>query len=68
MLSTIHSLHKDWYAFREDLTDVVVQQLQRQKSKLIRCNDMIKKVAIYNNRLAVKICFLKIQESIFRFN
>lgn len=58
MLSTIHSLHKDWYAFREDLTDVVVQQLQRQKSKLIRCNDMIRKVAIYNYRLAVKLKFI----------
>lgn len=53
MLNTIHALHKDHYAFRENQTDVVVQQLQKQKSTRIRSNDLVRKVAIYNNRLAV---------------
>ncbi|KAI1715469.1 intraflagellar transport protein like protein [Ditylenchus destructor] len=55
MLNTIHALHKDRYAFRENQTDVVVQQLQRQKSTRIRCNDLVRKVAIYNNRLAIQL-------------
>uniref|UniRef100_A0A915D5G1 Intraflagellar transport protein 122 homolog n=1 Tax=Ditylenchus dipsaci TaxID=166011 RepID=A0A915D5G1_9BILA len=55
MLNTIHALHKDRYAFRENQTDVVIQQLQRQKSTRIRCNDLVRKVAIYNNRLAIQL-------------
>ncbi|CAK5048570.1 unnamed protein product [Meloidogyne enterolobii] len=55
MLNTIHALHKDRYAFRENQTDVVIQQLQKQKSTRIRCNDLVRKVAIYNNRLAIQL-------------
>ena len=46
---------EDRYAFRENQTDVVVQQLQRQKSTRIRCNDLVRKVAIFNNRLAIQL-------------
>lgn len=45
----------DRYAFRENQTDVVVQQLQRQKSTRIRCNDLVRKVAIFNNRMAIQL-------------
>ncbi|KAF7635241.1 hypothetical protein Mgra_00005356 [Meloidogyne graminicola] len=55
MLNTIHALHKDRYAFRENQTDVIIQQLQRQKSTRIRCSDLVRKVAIYNNRLAIQL-------------
>ncbi|KAL3116899.1 hypothetical protein niasHT_001628 [Heterodera trifolii] len=55
MMNTIHALHKNYYAFRENQTDVVVQQLEQQKSTRIRCQDLVRKVAIYNNRLAIQL-------------
>ncbi|CAD5225649.1 unnamed protein product [Bursaphelenchus xylophilus] len=55
MFSTVHSLHKDLYAYRDMLTDIVVQHLGRQRSIRIRCNSLVRKVAIYHNRLAVQL-------------
>ncbi|CAD5218534.1 unnamed protein product [Bursaphelenchus okinawaensis] len=55
MFSTVHSLHKDLYAYRDMLTDVVVQQLGRQRCNRIRLNTLVCKVAIYHNRLAVQV-------------
>lgn len=54
MLNTIHALHKDLYAFRENQTDVIIQQLQKKKTFRISSNELVQKVAIYNNLLAVK--------------
>uniref|UniRef100_A0A914HDV0 Intraflagellar transport protein 122 homolog n=1 Tax=Globodera rostochiensis TaxID=31243 RepID=A0A914HDV0_GLORO len=55
MLNTIHALHHNHYAFRDNQTDVVVQHLEHQKSTRIRCQDLVRKVAIYNNRLAIQL-------------
>ncbi|KAI6240597.1 hypothetical protein M3Y99_00428900 [Aphelenchoides fujianensis] len=55
MFSTVHSLHKDIYAYRDMLTDVVVQHLGRQRSIRIRCNNLVRKVAVYHNRLAIQL-------------
>lgn len=72
--STVHGLHKDRYAYRENMTDVVVQHLLTDKigtivffmfrldctywkelfSVRIKCRDLVKKVAIHRNKLAVK--------------
>ncbi|KHJ88934.1 hypothetical protein OESDEN_11261 [Oesophagostomum dentatum] len=55
MFSTIHGLHKERYAFRDNMTDVVVQHLIHHTMTRIRCNDLVKKVAIYGHKLAVQL-------------
>jgi len=41
------------YAYRDQMTAVVVQQLVSHKTTRIRCHDLVKKIAIYKNKLAV---------------
>uniref|UniRef100_A0A8R1TUJ1 Intraflagellar transport protein 122 homolog n=1 Tax=Onchocerca volvulus TaxID=6282 RepID=A0A8R1TUJ1_ONCVO len=55
MFSTVHGLHKERYAYRENMTEVVVQHLANQTSIRIYCNDLVRKVAVYYNRLAVQL-------------
>ncbi|KAK6748591.1 hypothetical protein RB195_001298 [Necator americanus] len=55
MFSTIHGLHKERYAFRDNMTDVVVQHLIHHTMTRIRCNDLVKKVAIYGHKLAIQL-------------
>lgn len=46
---------------RENMTDVVVQNLVSNKKVRIKCRDLVKKIAIYKDRLAVSLCkFVKI--------
>ncbi len=51
--STIHGLYQDRYAYRELMTDVIIQHLVTETRVKIRCRDYIKKIAIYKDRLAV---------------
>ncbi|MCP9265899.1 hypothetical protein DINM_021310 [Dirofilaria immitis] len=55
MFSTVHGLHKERYAYRENMTEVVVRHLINQTSIRIYCNDLVRKVAVYYNRLAVQL-------------
>ncbi|VDK84326.1 unnamed protein product, partial [Litomosoides sigmodontis] len=57
MFSTVHGLHKERYAYRENMTEVVVQNLANQTSIRIHCNDLVCKVAVYYNHLAVGFIF-----------
>ena len=41
------------YAYRDSMTDVVVEHLITTDSIRIKCKDHIKKIAIYKDRLAV---------------
>ena len=52
-ISMVHGLYKERYAYRENLTDVVVQHLLTEQVVKIKCRDMVKRVAIYKQRLAV---------------
>lgn len=49
----IHGLYRERYAFRENMTDVIIQHLITEQKVRIKCRDLIKKIAIYNDRLAV---------------
>lgn len=51
--STVHALHQDTYAYRDNMTDVVVEQLVAERRVRIRCNDYVRKIAVYRDRLAV---------------
>ncbi|KAL9653142.1 hypothetical protein ABK040_006358 [Willaertia magna] len=52
---TVHSLYGSLYAFRDSMTDVIVQDLVSDKKITIRCKDYVKKIAIYKDRLAIQL-------------
>lgn len=51
---TVHSLYKERYAYRDDMTDVVVHNLMTNDKVRIKCRDYVKKVAVYDQLLAVR--------------
>ena len=53
--ATVHGLYHDRYAYRELMTDVIIQHLFTETRVKIRCRDYIKKIAIYKDRLAVQL-------------
>lgn len=62
--STVHGLYRDIYAYRERLTNVIIQQLSssvgdvedEDETKIkIRCHDLVKKISVYKDKLAVSI-------------
>ena len=55
MFSTVHGLYQDRYAYRDNMTDVIVQHLITEQKVRIKCRDYIKKIAVYSNRLAVQL-------------
>ena len=42
------------YAYRDHMTDVVVQNLLSEEVTRIKCRDLVKRIAIYKNKLAVR--------------
>jgi len=52
---TVHGLYKDRYAYREHMTDVIVQHLLTEQKVRIKCRDYVKKVAVFRDRLAVQL-------------
>ncbi|KAJ3351285.1 hypothetical protein HDU83_009012 [Entophlyctis luteolus] len=55
MFNTVHGLYNDRYAFRENMTDVVIQHLVTEQRARIKCRDYVKKIAIFRDRLAVQL-------------
>lgn len=52
-MKQVHGLYQERYAYRELMTDVIIQHLVTETRVKIRCRDYIKKIAIYKDRLAV---------------
>lgn len=52
-VSHVHCLYHDQYVYRENLTDVVVHQLTLDRVMKIPCEDYVKALATYRDRLAV---------------
>ena len=52
---TVHGLYNERYAYRDLMTDVIIQHLVTETRVKIRCRDHIKRIAIYKDRLAVQL-------------
>eukprot|EP00899_Mesostigma_viride_P007013 jgi/Mesvir1/16312/Mv12764-RA.1 len=55
IFSTVHGLYQDRYAYRDYMTDVIIQHLITEKKVRIRCKDYVKKIAVFKDRLAVQL-------------
>lgn len=55
IFSTVHGLYQDRYAWRDFMTDVIIQHLVTEQKVRIKCKDHVKKIAVYKNRLAVQL-------------
>lgn len=51
----VHALHRDRYAYRENLTEVIVHHLVTDKKVRIKCKDLIRNLSLYKNKLAVQL-------------
>eukprot|EP01013_Petalomonas_cantuscygni_P002133 TRINITY_DN12163_c0_g1_i1.p1 TRINITY_DN12163_c0_g1~~TRINITY_DN12163_c0_g1_i1.p1 ORF type:complete len:1301 (+),score=344.82 TRINITY_DN12163_c0_g1_i1:249-4151(+) len=56
---TVHGLYLDTYAYRDGMTDVVVDQLVAEKRVVIPCKNYVRKIAVYKggerDRVAVQL-------------
>ena len=52
---TVHGMYNERYAYRDLMTDVIIQHLVTETRVKIRCRDYIKRIAIYKDRLAVQL-------------
>lgn len=55
VFNTVHGLYHDRYAYRENMTDVVIQHLSTEQRARIKCRDHVKKISVYKDRLAVQL-------------
>eukprot|EP00282_Hemiselmis_andersenii_P015967 CAMPEP_0114129596 /NCGR_PEP_ID=MMETSP0043_2-20121206/11561_1 /TAXON_ID=464988 /ORGANISM="Hemiselmis andersenii, Strain CCMP644" /LENGTH=1170 /DNA_ID=CAMNT_0001222885 /DNA_START=82 /DNA_END=3591 /DNA_ORIENTATION=- len=55
VFSTVHGLYQDRYAWRDQMTDVIIQHLTTEQKVRIKCKDHVKKIAVYKHRLAVQL-------------
>jgi len=55
IFSTVHGLYRERYAYRDFMTDIIVQHMLTEQRVRIKCKDYIKKIAIYKDRLAVQL-------------
>jgi intraflagellar transport protein 122 len=51
----VHSLYRDRYAYRENLTEIIVHHLISDKKVRIKCKDLVKRISMYKNKLAVQL-------------
>jgi len=52
---TVHGMYNERYAYRDLMTDVIIQHLVSETRVKIRCRDYIRRIAIYKDRLAVQL-------------
>jgi intraflagellar transport protein 122 len=55
IVNSVSGVYGDRYAYRDSMTDVVVQHLTTEQKVRIKCRDYIKKIGVYKNRLVVQL-------------
>ncbi|KAE8914051.1 Intraflagellar transport protein [Phytophthora fragariae] len=55
VFGTVHGIYQERYAYREHLTDVIVQHLMTEQKVRIKTRDCVKKLSVYRDRLAVQL-------------
>ncbi|KAI9141423.1 intraflagellar transport protein [Paraphysoderma sedebokerense] len=55
LFNTVHGLYDDRYAYRENMTDVVIQHLSNHQRARIKCREYVKKIAVYKDKLAIQL-------------
>lgn len=55
VFGTVHGIYQERYAYRENITDVIVQHLMTEQKVRIRTRDCVKKLSVYRDRLAVQL-------------
>ena len=55
VFSTVHGLYRERYAYREYMTDVIVQNMVTESKVRIKCRAYVRKIAIYKDRLIVQL-------------
>lgn len=45
----VYSFYSDKYVFRENLTDVVIQNIKNNQKIRLKCKELVKSVSIYKD-------------------
>ncbi|CAM9531119.1 unnamed protein product [Ectocarpus sp. 6 AP-2014] len=51
----VTAIYKERYAYRENMSDVIVQHLVSEQKVRIKCRDYVEQIAIFRDRLAVRL-------------
>lgn len=54
VVEPVHAMYKDRYAFRDNLTDILVHHLVSDKKVRIKCKEMVYRLSLFKNKLAVQ--------------
>ncbi|DAZ94814.1 TPA: hypothetical protein N0F65_012841 [Lagenidium giganteum] len=55
VFGTVHGIYQERYAYRENMTDVIVQHLMTEQKVRIKTRDCVRKLSVYRDRLAVQL-------------
>lgn len=55
MFNTVHGLYQDRYAYRDAMSDVIIQHMITEQKVRIRTRDYVRKIAIFRDRLAIQL-------------
>jgi intraflagellar transport protein 122 len=54
-LEAVHAIYKERFAYRQGMTDVIVQHVVSEQKVRIKCRDRVSKIAVHRDRLAVHL-------------